>query len=203
MADQPTSVIFDIGKVLIQWDPRALYEKLIEDKEELDWFLKEVVSFEWHHEHDRGLPFDISLSQKAMDYPAYTELIYAYRERWRETIPGQIDEVVKLLYDLEGKNVPLFALTNYSAETFPELRSEFPWVQAFGEIVVSGEIGLVKPELPIYHFARDKFGLSDGEALFIDDKLDNIKAGEQVGFIGHHFTDAKKLEKDLKARGLL
>ncbi|MHA1544192.1 MAG: HAD family phosphatase, partial [Alphaproteobacteria bacterium] len=70
MANQPTSVIFDIGKVLIDWDPRALYEKLIDDAEELDWFLKEVVSFEWHHEHDRGLPFDISLSQKAMDYPA-------------------------------------------------------------------------------------------------------------------------------------
>lgn len=203
MAKQPTSVIFDIGKVLIHWDPRCLYEKLIEDPEELDWFLEEVVNFEWHHEHDRGLPYAVSLSQRAMDYPQYAHLIYAFRERWRETIPGQIDEVVELLYGLQGKGVPLYALTNYSAETFPELAAEFPWVEAFEEIVVSGEIGLVKPELPIYHFAKDKFGVSEGEALFIDDKLDNIKAGEQVGFVGHHFTDAKKLEKDLKARGLI
>ncbi len=203
MANQPTSVIFDIGKVLIHWDPRGLYEKLIDNPEELDWFLEEVVNFEWHHEHDRGLSYAVSLSQKAMDFPQYTDLIYAYRERWSETIPGQNDEVVKLLYDLESKKVPLYALTNYSAETFPELAEEFPWVQAFENIVVSGEIGLVKPELPIYHLAKDRFGVEDGEALFIDDKLANIKAGEAVGFVGHHFTDAKKLEKDLKARGLL
>lgn len=203
MANQPTSVIFDIGKVLIYWDPKGLYEKLIDDPEELEWFLSEVVGFEWHHEHDRGLSFAVSLSQKAMDFPQYTDLIYAYRERWRETIPGQIDEVVALLYKLQARGVPLFALTNYSAETFPELAEEFPWVQAFEDIVVSGEIGLVKPEAPIYHFAKDKFGVEDGEALFIDDKLDNIKAGEKVGFIGHHFTDAKTLEKDLKARNLL
>ncbi len=203
MAQQPTSVIFDFGKVLIHWDPRHLYEKLIEDPEELEWFLSEVVNFEWHHEHDRGLPFSVSLSQKAMDYPQYTDLIYAYRERWRETIPGQIDEVVALLYALENKAVPLFALTNYSAETFPELEEDFPWIKVFQKIIVSGQVGLVKPEAPIFHFAKDKFGLKDGEALFIDDKIDNIKAGEAVGFVGHHFTDAKKLEKDLKARGLL
>ncbi len=201
--NQPTSVIFDIGKVLIHWDPRCLYEKLIADPEELDWFLDKVVNFEWHHEHDRGLPYAVSLSQKAMDYPQYADLIYAFRERWNETIPGQIDEVVALLYKLEANKVPLYALTNYSAETFPELAAEFSWVGAFEDIVVSGEIGLVKPELPIYHFAKDKFGVGDGEALFIDDKLDNIKAGEKVGFVGHHFRDAKKLEKDLKARGLL
>ncbi len=203
MKKQPTSVIFDIGKVLIHWDPRCLYEKLIADPEELDWFLEEVVSFEWHHEHDRGLPFSVSLSQKAMDYPQYTDLIYAYRERWRETIPGQIDEVVTLLYALEAKEVPLYALTNYSAETFPELAAEFPWVQAFDKIIVSGRVGLVKPEPGIFHFAKDKFGLEDGEALFIDDKLENIRAGKEVGFVGHHFTDAPKLEKDLKVRGLL
>lgn len=203
MTNQPTSVIFDIGKVLIHWDPRCLYEKLIDDPEELDWFLDEVVSFEWHHEHDRGLSYAVSLSQRSMDYPQYADLIYAYFERWRETIPGQIDEVVKLLYDLEGKGVPLYALTNYSAETFPDLAEEFPWVEAFEDIVVSGEIGLVKPELPIYRLARDRFELKGGEALFIDDKLENIKAGEAVGFVGHYFTDAKTLEKDLKARGLL
>jgi len=203
MTQKPNAVIFDIGKVLIHWDPRHLYEKLIADKEELDWFLKEVVNFEWHHEHDRGLPYSVSLSQKAMDYPKYTDPIYAYRERWRETIPGQIDEVVALLYALKDRDVPLYALTNYSAETFPELAEEFKWVHAFDKIIVSGQLGLVKPEAPIFNYARDVFDVKPGEALFVDDKLANIKAGEKVGFVGHHFTNPKKLEKDLKAHGLL
>ncbi len=203
MSQQPTSVIFDIGRVLIHWDPRHLYEKLIDDPEELDWFLSEVVSLKWHHEHDRGLPFAASLAQKAMEYPAYRDLIYAYRERWRETIPGEIRGAVEILQKLHGRGVPLFALTNYSAETFPELEAEFGWLKCFREIVVSGREGLVKPEMPIFHLAKARFGLKSGEALFVDDRLDNIKSGAAAGFIGHHFTGAKKLEKDLKARGLL
>jgi len=118
MTNQPTSVIFDIGRVLIHWDPRHLYEKLIDDREELDWFLAEVVSLEWHHEHDRGTPYAASLAGKAIEYPDYAPLIYAYRERWRETIPGEIEGAVKLLEQLHDRGVPLFALTNYSAETF-------------------------------------------------------------------------------------
>lgn len=203
MTQQPTSVIFDIGKVLIHWDPRHLYRKLISDREELDWFLDEVVSFEWHHEHDRGVPFAASLAQRALKYPAYRDLIYAYRERWRETIPGPIEGAVDILKRLHRNSVPCFALTNYSAETYPELEAEFSWLKCFTGVVVSGREGLVKPELPIFHLARQRFGVGDGEALFIDDRLDNIKSGEAVGFIGHHFSDAEKLEADLKARGLL
>ncbi len=203
MSQQPTSVIFDIGRVLIYWHPRHLYEKLIDDPEELDWFLDEVVSFEWHHEHDRGMPFAASLAQKAMEYPDYAGLIYAYRERWRETIPGEIEGAVEILQKLHGRGVPLFALTNYSAETFPELEAEFSWVKCFRDMVISGREGLVKPEMPIFHLAKERFGLTDGEALFVDDRLDNIKSGQAAGFIGHHFTAAEKLEADLKARGLL
>jgi len=203
MTKQPTSVIFDIGRVLIHWDPRHLYEKLIADREELDWFLKEVVSFAWHHEHDRGVPYSPSLAGKALEYPDYADLIYAYRERWRETIPGEIRGSVVLLEALHEKDVPLFALTNYSAETFPELEAEFKWLGLFRDVVVSGREGLVKPEMPIFHLARERFGLQESEALFIDDRLDNIKSGAAVGFIGHHFSDPDKLEADLKARGLL
>jgi 2-haloacid dehalogenase len=197
------AVIFDIGRVLIRWDPRHLYEKLINDPEELDWFLDEVVNLEWHHEHDRGLPFAASLAQKAMEYPDYRDLIYAYRERWDETIPGEIEGAVDILQKLHGRGVPLFALTNYSAETFPELEAEFGWIKCFREIVISGCEGLVKPEMAIFHLAKERFGLKDGEALFVDDRLDNIKSGAAAGFIGHHFTDAEKLEADLKVRGLL
>ena len=200
---QPTSVIFDIGQVLIHWDPRCLFEKLIADKEELDWFLADVVSFDWHHEHDRGVPFAASLAQKAIEYPDYTDLIYAYRERWRETIPGEVEGSVDILEALCARGVPCFALTNFSAETFPELEAEFGWVNLFTDIVVSGREGLVKPEMPIFHLGKERFGLSDGEALFIDDRLDNVTSGEAVGFVGHHFTGAEKLKADLKARGLL
>ncbi|TDI62626.1 MAG: HAD family phosphatase [Alphaproteobacteria bacterium] len=203
MTAQPTSVIFDIGKVLIEWDPRALFEKLIDDAEELDWFLAEVVSFGWHHEHDRGMPFAASLAAKAMEYPDYTNLIYAYRERWRETIPGPIKGVVDILRTLDNKGVSCFALTNYSAETWPELEAEFDWIKCFRDIVVSGREGLVKPEMPIYHLARERFGLRAGEGLFIDDRLENITSGEAAGFVGHHFIDVKTLEADLKERNLL
>ena len=203
MSQQPTSVIFDIGKVLIDWDPRHLYQKLISDQEELDWFLDQVVSFEWHHEHDRGVPFAASLAQRTLEYPAYRNLIYAYRERWRETITGEIKGAVDILRRLHGQDVPCFALTNYSAETWPELEAEFDWIKCFHDVVVSGREGLVKPEMPIFHLAKQRFGVGDGEALFIDDRLDNITSGEAVGFIGHHFSDAEKLEADLKARKLL
>ena len=202
MKRQPTSVIFDIGRVLIHWDPRNLYEKLIDDPEELDWFLSEVVSFEWHHEHDRGMPYAASLAQRVMQYPQYEALIYAFRTRWRETIPGAIDEVVEILRVLHGKNVPCFALTNYSAETWPELEAEFDWVKLFKDVVVSGREGLVKPEMAIYHLTMERFNLKPGEALFIDDKIENIKAGEAAGLVGHHFLGAKALEKDLQGRGL-
>ena len=203
MDRRPAAVIFDIGRVLIHWDPRHLYEKLITDKEELDWFLAEVITFDWHHEHDRGMPFAVSLAQKALEYPDYSHLIYAFFERWRETIPGQIDDVVEILRTLHSKDVPCFALTNYSHETWPELEAEFDWVGLFTDVVVSGREKLVKPEMPIFHLAMERFGLKRGEALFIDDKIENVKAGERAGLIGHHFTDAKTLEKDLKARGLL
>lgn len=203
MTGNPTAVIFDIGRVLIGWDPRHLYEKLISDSEELNWFLSEVVNFEWHHEHDRGLPYAVSLAQRAMKFPDYAELIYAFRERWRETIPGEIEGSVRLLERLHEKGVPLFALTNYSAETWPELEAEFGWTNLFKDVVVSGREKLVKPEMEIFYLAKERFGLREGEALFVDDKIENIKAGEAAGFVGHHFTDPENLEKDLRVRGLL
>ncbi|HXV73953.1 MAG TPA: HAD family phosphatase [Sphingomonadales bacterium] len=199
----PTAVIFDVGRVLIHWDPRFLYKKLITDPEELEWFLREVVNFEWHHEHDRGLPFAAGLAQRALAFPEYRGLIYAFRERWRETIPGEIAGSVEILRTLHGKGVPCFALTNYSAETWPELEAEFDWVRCFKDIVVSGREGLVKPEAPIYHLAKRRFGLQDGEGLFIDDKKVNVEAAVAAGFLGHHFTGAETLRAELKRLALL
>lgn len=199
----PKAVIFDIGRVLIHWDPRYLYEKLIADPEELEWFLENVVNFEWHHEHDRGLPFAASLPQRALEFPEYAGLIYAFRERWDETIPGEVEGSVALLRRLHETGVPCFALTNYSAETWPELEARFSWVECFKDAVVSGREGVVKPEAAIYHLARERFGLKEGEGLFIDDKEINVRAGEAAGLVGHHFDRPEKLERDLKAKGLL
>lgn len=200
---RPKAVIFDVGRVLIRWHPRHLYRKLIKDREELEWFLAEVVPIEWHHEHDRGLPFAASLPLRALKFPDYADLIYAFRERWDETIPGEIEGSVALLRRLHEARVPCFALTNYSAETWPELTARFSWVECFRDAVVSGREGVVKPEAAIYHLARERFGLEAGEGLFVDDKEINVRAGEAAGFLGHHFETPAKLERDLKAKDLL
>lgn len=199
----PSAVVFDVGGVLCDWDPRHLYVKLIPDPEELDWFLANVVTHEWHYQHDAGRSVRETIPELAARYPKYAELIELYDSRWMETISGAIEGTCALVEELAARSVPLFAITNFSAEFFPRYCASYPVMRRFRDIVVSGEVKVMKPDPQIYRIALRRFGLRPGEAFFVDDRVDNVQAGAAEGFVPHHFRSPEALRADLEAAGLL
>ncbi|MCK5041140.1 MAG: HAD family phosphatase [Sphingomonadales bacterium] len=202
-AQKPNAVVFDVGNVLVSWDPRNLYKKHIADEDELNWFLSEVVNLNWHTAHDKGLSFADGCANRAEIFPKYKDLIYLFHSHWRETIAGPIGGSVALLRRLSENRVPLYALSNYSAETFPDLLAEFAFMGLFDDILISGSVGHVKPEAEIYKLAMARFKLAKGQALFVDDRQENIDAGAAHGLLPHLFTSPESLELELTSHGLL
>ena len=190
-----TTVVFDVGRVLVQWDLRFLFEKLIADNAELDWFLTHVVTPEWHFQHDAGRPLADMVAERKAEFPAYAALIDAYATRFNETIPGPVAGSLEIVRELAKKGVPLYAITNFGAEFWDMFRPTQPIFDLFRDIIVSGKEKLVKPEPEIYQLALARFGLRPGEALFIDDNIDNVAAARANGFVAHHFIDAPTLRE--------
>ena len=197
------AVIFDIGNTLVRWDPRRLYERLIDDPAELDWFLSHVVTIDWHTEHDRGRPFADGIRLLTTRYPDHADLIAAFRDRWQETFIGPIAGSVAALEALAARGVPVYALTNYSAETYPDFEARYAFARHFRDVVVSGREGVIKPDPRIYDIAIDRFGIDPRHTLFVDDVARNVDAGRAKGLIGHHFTDPARLRRHLIGLGLL
>jgi 2-haloacid dehalogenase len=198
------AVVFDVGKVLVEWDPRYLYEKLIPDPAARAHFLTHVATPDWHFQHDAGRPFAETSAELIAQHPKHRALIEAWGARWLETMPRLIDGIAELVADLAANAVPLFGITNFSGEFWPAFRArEHVLFAPFRDIVVSGDEKLVKPDPAIYRLALQRFGLARGEGLFVDDRLENIEAGEAEGFVVHHFVDAKTLWHDLKLRALI
>lgn len=196
------TVIFDIGNVLYRWDLRCLFAKLIDDPEELDWFLAHVVTPEWHFQHDAGRPFADMVAERSREFPKYTDHIVAYSERFPESIPGPVEDMLDLVGALANRGVPLFAISNFGAEAWAQFRPTAPIFESFTDIVISGEEKLIKPDAAIYELALKRFSRRADQCLFIDDRLENIEAGEAIGIVGHHFSNAVILENKLKALGL-
>lgn len=197
------AVVFDVGRVLYEWDRRHLFEKLIEGREELDRFLDIVVPIDWHEQHDAGRPIDAMIAERIARFPDHEILLRAYRERWLETIPGPVPEVHALVEDLLRRGVPLFAITNFGADFWAMFRPTAPIFDRFDDIIVSGVEKLMKPDPAIYALALDRFGLAPGEGLFIDDSLANVEGARANGFAAHHFTDATALRAELAGLELL
>ena len=193
----PKAVIFDIGNVLVRWDIGALYAKLIPDAAERHWFLENVVTLDWHHQHDAGRSMDETIPELSARYPDHAEAIAAFKPRWSETILGPIDGTVKLLEQLDEAGVPVFALTNYSAETFPQLRRDYGFVSRFSDVLVSGEHGLIKPDPRIYALAEQRFSLAPADIFFTDDRADNVEVAAARGWTTHLFEGAEELERAL------
>ena len=198
-----TTVVFDVGKVLFEWDLRHLFAKLIADKTELEYFVTHVVTPEWHFQHDAGRPLAEMTAERTALYPKYKNEIDAYRTRFNETIPGPVAGSLEIVRELAERAVPLFAITNFGAEFWEMFRPTQPIFDHFGDIVVSGVEKMVKPDPDIYALALRRFGLKPGEAIFIDDNHDNIVSARANGFAAHHFTDAEKLRRELVALDLL
>ena len=198
-----TTVVFDVGKVLFEWDLRHLFAKLIADKAELEYFVTHVVTPEWHFQHDAGRPLAEMTAERTALYPKYANEIDAYRTRFNETIPGPVTGSLEIVRELAERAVPLFAITNFGAELWEMFRPTQPIFDHFGDIVVSGVEKMVKPDPDIYALALRRFGLKPGEAIFIDDNHDNVVSARANGFAAHHFTDAEKLRRELVALDLL
>ncbi len=197
------AVVFDIGNVLFDWDPRFLYERLIPPGEALDAFLRDVVTREWHFQHDEGRAFAETSAELTSRYPEHAALIAAWGPRFNESIRGAIPGMVALVDDLDAAGVPLFAITNFSGEFFPPFRAtQAALFDRFRDIVVSGDEKLVKPDAAIYRLALDRFGLDAGDAVFIDDSLPNVLGARDVGMTALHFVDAPTLRGQLRELGL-
>ncbi len=199
----PSTVIFDIGGVLLDWNPRTLYSKIFEDEAEMEWFLTEVCTMDWHVRQDSGRPPAEAVAELSARFPRISDKIAAFYDRNFEMISGPIDGTLALLRRLHGQGTPLFALSNWPRETFIEVRASFDFFDLFSGIVISGEEGLRKPDESFYRILLDRYDIDPGAAVFIDDVAENIEAAERLGIAGLHFTSPEALRGGLQRAGLL
>ena len=197
------AVVFDIGRVLVQWSIRNLYAQVIDDPARLDWFLTHVVTEQWNFEHDAGKPLAQLVAERSALFPDEADLIALYPERWMDTIPGPIRGTAALVEALSARGTLLYAITNFGAETWAMFRPHYPVLDHFRDIVISGRERIVKPDPAIYALAQSRFGHDPDRMLFIDDSLPNVTSARACGWNAHHFQDAATLKTELVSWGLL
>ncbi|MCB0650424.1 MAG: HAD family phosphatase [Saprospiraceae bacterium] len=198
------TVIFDLGGVLIDWNPRYVYREIFENEEQMEHFLTEICGDSWNKAQDAGRPIAEGNQLLIDQYPEYKTEILTFYERWVEMLGGPIHETVDILRTLHSNGkARLVALTNWSAETFPIAQSMYDFLGLFEGILVSGEENLVKPDPKIYELLLDRYDINRSKAVFIDDNKDNIIAANNLGLEGWHFTSPQQLRGQLKKRGLL
>jgi 2-haloacid dehalogenase len=198
-----TTVIFDLGGVLIDWDPRHLYRKLISDETEMERFLTEVCSPAWNLEQARGRPWNEATDLLIRQHPTDAALIEAFRERWPEMLGDPIQGTVDILRELRDRSTPLYALTNWSDATFHHAESLYDFLGWFHGIVVSGREKIVKPDPAIYRVLCKRYALESGALVYIDDNPNNTAAASELGMHGIHFTDPPTLRRELAALGFV
>jgi len=204
----PRTVIFDFGGVLIDWNPRHLYRKLFavppgQDDAAMEDFLATVCNSAWNIQQDGGRPIAAATRELTLAYPRHAELIAAFYGRFDEMMQGPIEGTVTILAELRERGVPLYGLTNFSAETYPLALARFPFIGWFQGVIVSGEHRIVKPDPAIYSLLIDRFAIDPSSAVFIDDLKRNAEGAEAVGIKGIHFTSPAALRAKLVRLGLL
>jgi 2-haloacid dehalogenase len=201
---KPVAVIFDVGNVLVDWQPDLLYRSLIPDAEARAGFLRDIATKDWHFQHDAGRPFAETSAELIAAHPDHAAAIAAWGPRFGEQIGPLLPGMLAIVEDLAGRGVPLFAITNFSHEFWPPFRArEAGLFDRFDGIVVSGEERLTKPGRAIYELALARFGLEAAQALFVDDRADNIAGAAAVGMATHLFVDAATLRAELVDYGLV
>lgn len=200
---RPRYAVFDVGNVLIEWNPRFLFEKLIADPGRLDWFMANVWDGELNLELDRGLPFAQGIARLVARHPDWEAEIRAYDERWDETAPRAIPEAVALLEELKSLGVPRYAITNFSREKFAATRLRFPFLDSFEGLVVSAHERLVKPDPAIFQLLLDRYGLAATDGVFIDDSARNVDAAARAGFHTVHVQPGVDVRATVQQFGLL
>jgi 2-haloacid dehalogenase len=198
------AVVFDVGNVLYGWDPDSFLVRQIADDEARLQFIEDVDLYAWHETLDGGRPFAEAAAELEEKFPQYAALIAAWSDRFGETISGPVPGVHALVEALDARGVPLFAITNFSADFWPPFHDkERAFFDRFRDILVSGEVKLLKPDPAIYYLALDRFGLKPADALFVDDREINVEGALAVGMAAHLFTGADDLRLRLEAEGLL
>ncbi len=198
-----TAVVFDLGGVLLDWDPRRLYRKLFDDEAEMDRFLAEVCTLDWHHAHDLGIPPEETSPPLIAAHPEYAAQIWAWTQRSEEMVGGPIDGSVEILRSLKAAGVPCYALTNMETWTFPGRRERYPFLQEFDGALVSGFEGVAKPDPRVFELLLERFDLEAAKTAFIDDSRANVEAARGVGLEAIQFESPARLREWLEQAGLL
>ena len=197
------AIIFDFGGVLLDWDPHNLYRAYFPNQPKaLDDFLEEIDFYAWNARQDRGRSFAEGVAELSAKFPHRTELIRAYAENWKNSITGEIAGTVEILYELKEKGYSLYGLSNWSLETFQYIK-DCPFLKEFDETILSGEVGLVKPNPEIYRLLLNKIEYSANECLFIDDSQINIDTARDLGFYAIHFESPEGLRRELREYGVV
>ena len=199
----PTTVVFDLGGVLVDWDPRYLYRQLFDDPDEMESFLAEVTTAEWNAHQDAGRSWADAIELLVAEHPERRELIEAFHGRWPEMLAGEIRGTVDVLAELRAAGLRLVALSNWSAELFPVALERFDFLAWFEGILISGEVGVNKPDPQIFEHLVERFGIEPATAIFIDDSSANVDTAAALGFGAIQFTDDAALRLELVRRGLL
>jgi 2-haloacid dehalogenase len=197
------ALVFDLGGVVVDWNPRNLYRKLFTDPDAMERFLAEIGFAEWNLEQDRGRPFSDGVAILSQAFPHHAELIGAYDHRWEESISGPIAGTVEILGELQAAGYPLAALTNWSAEKFELVARKYDFAGWFDPLVVSGTERVCKPDPRIFRLLLDRAGWKAEECVFIDDSPPNVVAAADLGFRAVHFESPEQLRQELEKRGLL
>jgi 2-haloacid dehalogenase len=197
------AVVFDVGRVLVEWDLMLLLRTLYPGEAEARWAFDNVVSEQWHFQHDCGRDLAEMVAERRAEFPDHAHALEAYATRFNETIPGLVPGTPELVERLAGRGVPLYAITNFAAKFWQDYRPSEPLFDHFEDIVVSGVERLAKPDPAIYFLAERRFGRPAANMLFIDDNLANVEAARACGWQAHHFTGAARLEAELRGRGLI
>lgn len=198
------AIVFDYGNVLLDWNPRYLYRHYFpDDSDGMERFLHEINFMEWNLQQDKGRSFAEGVSVLSNEFPQYAHLIQAYHMHWKDSIGDMITGTVEILKHLKQAGYPLYGLSNWSAETFPYARQKYNFFEDFDDMVISGEVGCIKPDPEIFRILLQKIGRPAEECLLIDDSLPNIEQANKLGFVTVHFESPARLDAELSRLNVL
>ncbi len=195
-------IVFDIGKVLLHYDPEIPYRRLIPDEAERHWFLENICTNDWNVEQDRGRSWQDAEALLINEHPTLEPHIRAFRQSWHEMVPHAYEDSLSIFEELIDSGHDVTMLTNFAADTFAEARERYPFLKRPRGVTVSGEVGFIKPDRAIYDTHASVFGLTPQATIFIDDSEKNVAGAKAAGWQAIHFTDAKKLRSDLRSFGI-
>ena len=192
------AIIFDFGNVLLEWNPRLVYRRYFpNDNESMEKFLQEVNFMDWNAQQDKGRTFAEGVAELSKQFPHYADLIQAYHDNWEHSIGHYFEGTVEIMKQLKKAGYPLYGLSNWSAETFPIAQEKYDFFNLLDDRVISGEVGLIKPEPEIFELLLQKIGRPAHECLFIDDASANIEQAQNLGFATVHFQSSDQLAAEL------